>query len=189
MTLSLKQKTIMVIGVLAIIVSVLFAVTRPPQVLGNATVADTVYMTKGGGSYTATAPATTTAGVTYLAVNATTTFPFYTERANLVGITVQMTASTSAGTLVLTYETSNSDGSCATDPNTCDWSNPATVTSGAAASTTPLITWRPDGALNATSTLYYVINPVAAKFYRVKASVTGSAAALWLSATNKIENL
>jgi hypothetical protein len=95
-----------------------------------------------------------------------------------------MTASTSAGTLVATYETSDDvDKSCATDPNTCNWSLPSTLTSGIYASTTPTTTWRPDGALNATSSLSYVINPANSRFVRFKFSVVGSAAALWVSAT------
>lgn len=164
-----------------------FVMQDAQKVIGNASNYNIVYMPVGGGSSTATAQATTTTGVTYLAPAASTTFPFYIEHSDLVGVTVQMTASTSAGTLVLTYETSNNE-LCHTDPNGCNWSIPATITSGVAASTTPTTTWRPDGELNATSTLYYVINPATSKFVRVKASVVGSAAALWMSASGKTQN-
>lgn len=182
-------KTIGIAGAIAFVFAAVLVLTKTPEeAKGSSANHFVVFMTKGGGSSTATQPATTTEGVTYLAAAATTTFPFYTEHADLIGITARMTASTSAGTLLITYETSNSDESCHTDPNKCEWSNPATITSGAAASTTPTTLWRPDGALNATSSLYFVINPATARFVRVKASVTGSAAALWFSASAKTQN-
>lgn len=175
------------ISILSIAITFLVNQKTEPA-FGSAYNYGTAYMPVGGGSSTDTAVSTTTTGVTYKAVNATTTFPFYAEHADLVGVTVQMTASTSPGTLYLTYETSNTDASCHTDPNICDWSLPATITSGVAASTSPYTTWRPDGANLATSTLYFTINPATAKFIRVKAWVSGSAAALWMSASRKVQN-
>ncbi len=189
MTRTLKLTSIL-IGISFLAVAFALLAQTPFKASGSAASFATVYMTKGGGSYSAanaTTTATTTESVTYLAAGATTTFPFYAEHADLVTLDIRMTASTSAGYLTLTYETSNDLGSCATDPNSCNWSNPAIITSGVAASTTPVYTWRPDGALNATSSLAFTINPVGSKFIRVKANSTGSAVALWISASNKIQ--
>ncbi len=152
---------------------------------------DTVYMTKGGGSYTATAPATTTEGVTYLAQSASTTFPVYVERADRVNLNFQMTGSTTASILGFTYETSNDNSNCANDPNICTWAIPEFATSTQAgsfnvyqlASSTPYYTWKPNGEPNGTTTLSVTIDPASSRFIRVKAQVLGSAGALWISAT------
>lgn len=162
---------------------------------GSANNVQTQYMRIGGGAYTGTAVATTTStGVTFLAAGATTTFPFYSERGDVAGITIAMTASTSLGRLVYTYDVSNTDADCANDPNKCDWAIPAIASTSAPvtgvntvtfASTTPTYTWQPDGALNATSTLIVPINNNGYKFTRVKANCTASACALWMSASVK----
>ena len=180
------KKLIIALAIIGITTIGLFLATK--NVAAEPADFSRVYMLKGGGKATPDAQATTTSGVTYLAAGATTTFPFSTGKADMINLDIRMTASTSAGTLIFTYETSNDTANCNTDPNLCNWSLPSIITSQVISSTTPTWTWRPDGELNATSSLSFLINPTYSKYIRVKASVTGSAAALWISATRKTQD-
>ncbi len=147
---------------------------------------DREYMVKGGGASTPNAVATTTAGVTFKAAGATTTFPVAAKFADTLSFDIRFTASTSAGTLVGNFETSN-DTSCDTDPNRCNWSITPVLTSGITyASTTATFNFRPDGALNATSSLNVAITPTS-KYYRLNTSCTGSACAFHISVTRKTQ--
>ena len=191
----MKHK-IIIIAVLVVLTSAAFifgAYHKADTVLGNASQLTRVYMSKGGGSSTFTPVATTTGGVTFLAAGATTTFPFSTDRADAISLNIQVTASTSAGTLVGTYEVSNdSKTNCDTVPTECTWSQVSVIPLFAAAtnvisSTSPLFTFRPDGALNATTTVNVTLTNLAYKYVRFKFSVSGSAAALWADVSRKVQ--
>ncbi len=192
----MKKLITITAGIIFGLVVALLFLQGADKAVGNVSSLNRVYMTTGGGSSTLTPVATTTAGVTYLAANATTTFPFSTEQTDIISLSINMTASTSVGRLVYTYEVSEDNLPCNTDPNRCSWFIPATATTTMVgspavtmlASTTPTFTWQPDGALNATSSLNVLVNPVAYRYVRIKANITGSAGALWMTATNKTQD-
>lgn len=180
------KNTIGIIGVALMTFAIVISF-KADDASANKSDLDKVYMTKGGGSTTVDAVATTTEGVTYKAAGASTTAPVKTDFADALSININMTASTSAGYLNYTFDVSNDNKACDTDPNTCDWFSPASLSGIAYGSTTPFYTWKPDGALNATSSLNIVLTNVTWKFVRPKISCTGSACALWMSINKKIQ--
>lgn len=185
------KKYILAIGLITLLIGVGLSFQNN-QVQGNRSDLERVYMTKGGGSSTMSPVATTTDSVTSVAVNATTTFPIYTERADMLIVNYQFTASTSGSRLGRTVEVSNDNKDCVVTPTTCNWffQEGPSSTSGATitvASTTGNTVFESFIGANATSSNSFVISTMGYRFVRISFGVNGAAGSIWAEATRKVQ--
>lgn len=150
---------------------------------------DRVYMAQGGNASTQTPVATTTAGVTFLsaAATASTTFPFPTNNVDSVSVDINYIGSTTASSLQFQLQASNDPLACNTDPNVCNWFNLVTgsTTPYTISSTTPVYSYTPNSAANATSSINVLLPAPTTRFMRIRFGTAVSNAAIWMEANNK----
>lgn len=189
------KKAILFTLIAIVVVVTVYGLTTPNKAISNKSSLTRVYMTKGGGSNTQTAVATTSAGVTYLTTStATTTFPIYIDGTDAVRLDLQLTATSAATVLNFNYQYSNDNYQCDVTPTNCNWFNDGQETVGSnllatVGSTTQTHVWTPasSGGANATSTTSILLTNITARYMRVNLSLSGANGAIWAQATKKIQ--
>lgn len=151
-----------------------------------------VFMTKNGGSSSQTIVSTST-GVTYTGPStATTSFPFSSDRTDQLDLNLSVSGSSSATTLIWTYEFSNDNLSCDTQPTACNWfpesgSSIDSINTVTYSSSTVIHSWKPADGAFATSSLNVTVPSVASRYTRVLFQMTQASGTLYAEVARKVQ--